>query len=395
MGIEVTADHVARAESLVAEARAAGGLAPVDLDRFWADDERANADPFAEDRPQVPLGIGMSAECVFAELDVPEDWHRLVHDHAWRAGLAKAYNDKAERIVGRRLVNENVPDSSKQYPPVKALHDIFEAENVWNSESYWLRQSARGEGELSALLDRVERRLENLREFLLPDNWAAERDRLRAEGVPGPLYRGQRGPVTFAASIYGAEDLIYLILDNPSLAERFRDVICRAILERARILDEEAGFTGETARHGWYWCDDNCCLLNPDMYRLFGWPILRAVFDRYSPAPGDMRGQHSDSAMGHLLPLLGELNLTTVNFGPTVMVRDIRANLPRAVIHGQLAPFAFSRNEEVEMIAQFHRDADMADEAGGLVFATAGSINNGSRLSGMRLIMAAIQRRGR
>ena len=30
-----------------------------------------------------------------------------------------------------------------------------------------------------------------------------------------------------------------------------------------------------------------------------------------------------------------------------------------------------------------------------LVFATAGSINNGSRLTGMRLIMAAIQRYGR
>jgi len=31
----------------------------------------------------------------------------------------------------------------------------------------------------------------------------------------------------------------------------------------------------------------------------------------------------------------------------------------------------------------------------GLVFATAGSINNGSRLTGMRLLMAAVQQLGR
>lgn len=39
-------------------------------------------------------------------------------------------------------------------------------------------------------------------------------------------------------------------------------------------------------------------------------------------------------------------------------------------------------------------DALLAD-ARGLNFATAGSVNNGSRLTGMRLLMAAVQRHGR
>jgi len=37
----------------------------------------------------------------------------------------------------------------------------------------------------------------------------------------------------------------------------------------------------------------------------------------------------------------------------------------------------------------------MAHEKRGWIFTTAGSINNGSRLTGMRLIMAAIQEYGR
>lgn len=89
--------------------------------------------------------------------------------------------------------------------------------------------------------------------------------------------------MTFATSVYGAENLIFLILDRPALAARFRDTIIRVMLEIARILDEEAGCTPETAPRGFYWRDDNCALLNPGMYEFFGAPILRAVFDRYCP----------------------------------------------------------------------------------------------------------------
>ena len=46
------------------------------------------------------------------------------------------------------------------------------------------------------------------------------------------------------------------------------------------------------------------------------------------------------------------------------------------------------------MVAEFLRDMEQAREKRGLVFTTAGSINNGSRLSSMRLLMAAIQRYG-
>jgi uroporphyrinogen decarboxylase len=362
------------AQELVAQTRANNGLAPVDLERFWADQAVAIADPFGPHIPQVPLGIRMSHECVFAELGIPETpahWYRLVHDGAWRAELCRAYNDKAEKIVGRRLLDETVPPPPPD-PPPKQLHDIFEAKNVWQNESYWLQQSAHNEDELQRLLDRVDKRLDNLADFL----------------VPAPkAYRFQRGPVTFATSIYGAENLLYLILDNPDLAGRFRDTILRAMLEMARVTHTEP--------RGFQFNDDNCYLLTPEMYEFFAFPILKTIFDKYAPAPRHRRYQHSDSAMGHLLPILARLNFTGVNFGPTLTVAEIRRHMPRTVIDGQLAPFTFSRNEEEKIVAEFLRDFEQAREQRGLVFTTAGSVNNGSRLTGLRLIMAAIQRYGR
>jgi uroporphyrinogen decarboxylase len=127
------------------------------------------------------------------------------------------------------------------------------------------------------------------------------------------------------------------------------------------------------------------------MYEFFGYPILKGIFEVFSPDPGDMRGQHSDSDMAHLLPILSRLDLTAVNFGPTLSVSEIREHLPRAVISGQLAPFTFSRNEEVNIVAETVRDFEMSREKRGVIFATAGSINNGSRLTGLRLIMSTIQ----
>jgi uroporphyrinogen decarboxylase len=395
MSVHLETHHLRQAEKLVAKARASGGLAPLDVERFWADNGKALQDPWAGDGPQMPLGVMMSDECVFAELGVEEDWRRLYHDRAYNLELRRRYNDKAEPIVGRRLLHEFAPDEPPRWRGLKELYDIFEARNVWEGLSYWLHSSAANEDELKALLDRVEKRLDNLRGFLLPADWAEQKARVLAAGGSVPVYRGQRGPVTFAMSIYGVENLIFLIADNPALAGRFRDLIQRAILERARVLDEEAGFTPGTAPRGWYWCDDNCAMLNAEMYEFFGCPILQAVFDRYSPDPRDLRGQHSDSDMAQHLPALGRLRLSSVNFGPNLTVTEIRAHLPRAIIYGQLAPFTFSRNEEVNIVAECLRDGEMAREKKGLVFATAGSINNGSRLTGMRLIMAAIQEYGR
>jgi uroporphyrinogen decarboxylase len=386
-GVVVAGDD--RARRLISH-----GTPAVDLESFWAANDAALRDPFSPACAYLPMGIVMSDELVFDELGVAPKWHRLFHDAEYHAALCRRYNDRAEAVTGRRLVPEQLSsDLDPAQPAVRTLADIFEARSEWREESWswWLHPSAGSEDELSALLDRVERRLERLRDFLLPEGRGAQQARRSSSGRKLPAYRHQRGPVTFATSVYGAENLIYLILDNPGLAGRFRDLILKAILERARIIDEERGEAEPDTRTGWSWADDNCALLSPEMYRFFGYPIVKAVFERYAPRPGDRRYQHSDSAMGHLLPILGTLGMTAVNFGPTLSVAEIRAHLPGAVIHGQLSPLAFQRNDGESIVLQTIRDFEQSREHRGVVFATAGSVNPGTRLASLRLVIAAIR----
>lgn len=398
MSVQVTAAHLSAAEALVERAHRNGGLAPVDLERFWADQRIASANPFGADIPQVAFGAACNGECVFEELGIPQNTSRYQSDSEWRLALNREYNDRAEQTVGRRLLDERQPGPARRgYPKVKELYEIFEMENRWDdiSQSYWLHQAVFDEDELSRLLDRVEARLERLREFLLPPGWDDVHAELMAEDVRPPLYRGQRGPVTFAMSLFGVEGIIYLIADRPKLAARLRDAILNAMLGKIRIHDAEAGYTAETKPRGFSFLDDNCAMLNVEMYEFFGYPIVKGVWDECSPDPKDSRYQHSDSDMEHLLPVLARCRMTGVNFGPNVMADDIRRHMPEAVIYGVLAPFTYSRNQEVNIVAEFLRDHERTRDSRGLVFATAGSINNGSRLTGMRLIMSAIQQYGR
>jgi uroporphyrinogen decarboxylase len=391
----LTEEHYRRAEELLRDTRANGGLAPVDIERFWADNAKALRDPFSPDIAQPAFGNLWNYECAFDELGFPEDHWKYQNEDKWRVELNKAYNDKAERIIGLRPLNEKLADpDAPRFPPVKMLHDFFEARNVWHVNSWWLMPSANSESELEALLDRVEKRLENPRAFMLPANWDREKERLLALGAKPPRYTYQRGPVTFACSVFGPENLIMTLMLNPGLGGRFRDLILRAMLAIRGVLDEESGFTPETAPRGFGFADDNCCLLTPELYEFFGWPILKGVFDVCAPDPGDWRHQHSDSPMGHLLPLLAKFNLQAANFGPTLTCAEIRRHMPRTVIEGQLAPFTLSRNEEEKMVLEFLRDHAMTRERRGLKFSTAGSVNNGTRLSGIRLLMAAVQRYG-
>ncbi|MGI6182579.1 MAG: uroporphyrinogen decarboxylase family protein [Candidatus Fimadaptatus sp.] len=363
----------------------------VDLDKFWKDDEAAHRDNCFFKGSQVALGIRMSDECVFAELgEEGTPWAPIPRER--RLELNKRYNDKAEKIVGRRLLSETLPDPRSEFPYVKRIGEVFGGSYIYENDTEWLTQSVETPEELAKLLDRVERM--DIRSFMLPDNWESEKRRIYEEfGLRPGLMRHVRGPVTLACSIFGSENLIFLGYDEPELFERFSRVITDVILKMAAVMDEEAGVTADSCR-GFSFADDNCCLLTPDLYRAFGYPVLKSVFAHYSPDPDDKRYQHSDSAMAHLLPILGELDLNGVNFGPTVMVPEIRKYLPHARIDGCIAPFTFMRNEEDRLTEETLRDIRYGKEFGGVNINTAGSINNGSLLSSMRQIMSLIQREG-
>ena len=366
-------------------------LLPLDTEQFWKDDALAHKDYcFSADAPQVALGIRMSDECVFAELNEEGDpWGHTPYDR--RIDLNKRYNDKAEKIVGKRLLKETFTPPEAELPEPKRIGEVFGGTYLWHHSTEWLEGSTSTPKELEALLDKIDKM--DLRSFILPPDWEKQKKMKFEEygTTPAPL-RHIRGPVTLACSVYGIENLIFLLFEEPDLAKRFSDTIANVIISMKEIMDAESG----SEEYGFYFSDDNCCMLNLEMYEYFGYPILKKVFDRFCPDPEHMRFQHSDSAMEHLLPILSRLNFKEVNFGPTVTIDKIREYMPNSMISGCIAPYTFMKNKNEHIIAEVKRDCQMAKQYGrGVNLATAGSINNGSLLESMRTVMWAIVEYGR
>lgn len=373
-------------------------LLPVNLEQFWKDDAISHEENcFTLKAAQVALGIRMSDECVFSELgEEGNPWGYTPYER--RIDLNRRYNDKAEKIVGKRLLNENFAPPDSALPPVKRIGEVFGGRYIWENGSEWLTSDIDTPEKLEAQLDKIDRL--DLREFMLPKNWEEQRKiKFEKYGTrPGRIH-GVRGPVTLACSIFGIENLIYLIMDAPELAKRFSDTISDVIVKMTEIMDEEVKLCDPSAKNnefGYGFNDDNCCMLNTEMYEFFAYPILKRVFDRFCPEPHHSRYQHSDSAMEHLLPILGKLNFHGVNFGPTVTIDKIRKYMPKTRIDGCIAPFTFMNNDKDKIIAEVKRDCEMAKHFGkGVNLTTAGSINDGSSLESMRTIMWAICEYGR
>ncbi len=179
---------------------------------------------------------------------------------------------------------------------------------------------------------------------------------------------------------------MYLLIDEPYLATRFFRALAELLVRRTHLLDRASGST----TRGWAWLDDDCALFSPALFETYLMPVHRRIFGEFAPGADDFRFQHSDSNMGHLLGLLAELNLTGVNFGPKLKAVEIRRAMPRAEIHGQIAPFTLRDGTPESIEAEVRRDFDAVGADGGLTLATAGSIPAGTSLASIRHFMSAV-----
>ena len=378
----------------------------LDIEQFWKDEALAHKENcFSKVAPQVALGIRMSEECVFAELgEEGQPWGYTEPERRYE--LNCRYNEKARQIVGKSLLPENKPLPKEQQPKVtipefRKIGEVFGGKYVFDGNTTWLKGTLEDDEAIVKKIKEVNALTsdpEAFRKFVLPADWD-ERTKAVYElyGKRPAQFRSIRGPVTLATSVFGVENLTYLYYDDEELYGQFADAIGDVVLAYIDLFIKESGKDWNTYEHGFSFYDDDSYLLTPQMYKDFGYKVLKRVFEKVSPNPEDRRFQHSDSPMGHLLPLLADFNLTACNFGPTLTVREIRAHMPNTRIDGQLAPFTFMKNNEDDIIAEVKRDCEMAKENDlrGLNLATAGSINNGSLLTSMRAVMAAIQNYGR
>ena len=358
-----------------------------DVKEFWKENELCFK-PFSTDKPRVPISYWLDDHFLLEEMALPSTV-RYYTDHKYRLEINKQCNDRVEKVLGRRFYSEDEVE-----PPAPNRFEVIMGAKWELTEggTPWLESTVKDIEDVKKLIARAEKL--DMRKEAFPENWKEKKEEYeRATGRKLKLGgNSSRGPATMATSILGTTNTCLFIMDEPEVMDEFFRILADKLVEYHEALMED---TSNNRIGGYSFADDNCFLFSPSQYERFCAPFLEKIFNRFAPLPEHTRHQHSDSNMAHLMGILNDLGVNSVNLGPDIHPLDIRKAMPRAVIHGQMPPFVLRNGTPEQIIEIVKRDIEAVGGDGGLVECTAGSVAGGTPLENIRVYMWAVHTYGR
>jgi uroporphyrinogen decarboxylase len=359
----------------------------LDLQKFWKENDTGFS-PFDTTKSRVPVDLPFDDHYLLEFMAV-ESSMKYYKDRSYRLDLHKKCNDLMEKEIGIRFFHEKEEMllSPNRFEVIMGAHwELVEGGTPW------LESDVKSIEDVVELIRRAEKL--DMRKAAFPEGWSEEKEAF--EKTSGRQLKlggqGHRGPATMATSILGTTNTCMFIMDEPEVMKEFFILLTEKMVEYHKALMEA---TGNAIGNKYWITDDNCYLFPPKQYLEFCAPFLSRVFAEFAPGPEDERYQHSDSTMEHLMGILNEVGVNSTNFGPTIHPLDIRKEMPRAVIKGQMPPFLLRNGTPEEIIDIARRDIESVGRDGGLVATTAGSIAGGTSLENIRTYMWAIDKYGR
>jgi len=352
--------------------------ASLDLQNFW--NENSACEGFTIRKPRCAAFFSPDDHWLFEFMGIPSTL-RYYQDKAYRDDLHRDVNQVTQAYLGKAYFEENTWVHSP-----RRIENLFGCEFQYHEGSTpWFVPVTDDPVAFSKVLDRAE--CLDLETWATPDEFMAELETRRREGLPMPLLgTGSRGPATIMTSVLDVETIFFWFYDHPNLMRRFRDILAVKMVALNTIL---RAFSGNT-QPGWWITDDNCALFNRKLYAEYCVPVLEAVLDAMAPGNAP-RYQHSDSAMGHLLDFQYDLGIREVNYGPEVDAALIQETMPDAMINGHIPPFLLRNGSPGEIKDRILDDFQKAGQTGGLTVTTAGSLAAGTGVGRMRWMMQVVQ----
>jgi uroporphyrinogen decarboxylase len=360
----------------------------VDVQAFWRENELC-LEPFSTAKPRLPLTFWLDDHYMYSVVDLPST-ERYYRDFVYRLDAHRRCNEQLRPILGRDFYPEDTILYQKgEFEVLCGARRVIE-----QGMTPWIESSVTSIEDVKVMMKRLIR-LDVGAAAISDSMRAAKRDFERRTGAK--LVFGQpyswNGPATVAANILGTTNLCYFMLDETDVMTEFMAVLADRYIEYRQATEIED--YGCVARSGVGINDDCCYLFPPRIYEKMCAPFLAKFFAAFAPNPTHKRRQHSDSSMAHLMPILNDLGINEVNFGPAVDIRDIRRALPKAVIHGQIPPFLLRDGKPEEIVAAVRRDFEAAGADGGLVECPAGAVVIGTPMENLHVYMWAVQTYGR
>ncbi|MFW6269637.1 MAG: uroporphyrinogen decarboxylase family protein [Bacillota bacterium] len=358
----------------------------LDVNNFWEVNKKC-FEPFTTDKPRVPLTFWLDDHFIFEEMGI-ESTLKYYNNYDYQLKMNKLCNQKTKKILGKKFYSEDPIQrpSPRRFEVIMGSHWEYS-----EGGTPWLESTVENIDDVKALISKAVKL--DMEEEAFPENWQEKKDKY--EEITGKKIKiggsGSRGPATMATSILGTTNTCMYIMDEPDVMDEFFNILGSKLIEYHKVLMED---TGKENSGGYSLTDDNSYLFPPAQYERFCAPFLEKIFSEFAPEADDKRFQHSDSAMGHLMPILKDLGINGVNLGPSISPEEIRKAMPDTVIHGQIPPFTLRNGSAEEIIETVKRDINTVGQDGGLVECPAGSVAGGTPLENLKIYMWAVETYG-
>ncbi len=358
----------------------------LDVRAFWQENERCFA-PFSTDKPRTPLTFWLDDHFMHGVVELPST-ARYYQDLVYRLEVHRECNRRLRPALGKDFYPEDKIQYKKGEFEVLCGARRVIAEGI----TPWIESSIASIDDVKALIARLA--TYDMRSMAISDEMQAARRQFELQtGVRLLFEHSWTGPATLACNILGTTNVCLFMLEETDVMAELMSVLCdQYIAYREAVASAD---NGQVDRSGIGVNDDCCYLFPPRLYERLCAPFLARFFAAFAPEPRHKRRQHSDSPMGHLMPILNDLGVNEVNFGPTLHPAAIRQGMPRAVIHGQIPPFLLRDGSPEEIIATVRRDVESVGGDGGLVECPAGAVVVGTPPENLRTYMWAVQTYGK
>lgn len=358
-------------------------LSKFDVKKFWEENDfcRLNFDK----KTMIPIHFWLDDHFLF-ELVGPFSTVDYYSDKSYRLQIHKKANDILEKELGRKFYSEEELD-----PPEPTRFEVVMGSKFVISEggTPWLEPAIGSLDEVKSFIEKMEKI--DVKRVVTPELLKEKEDYENLTGKKLRWGHMTRGPATIATSLLGTTNLCMLLMDEPELMDEFFKILKEKLVEYIKNL---RGYC-EVEYNGIAINDDNCFLFSPKLYERYCAPILDSLFKNFAPRKEDTRYQHSDSNMQHLIPILNELGVNSVNFGPEIHPATIRKLMPHALIYGQMPPFVLRNGTAEEIIEYVKRDMQVLKEDGNFIETPAGSVASGTPLENIKIYMWAVQEFGK
>jgi uroporphyrinogen decarboxylase len=271
----------------------------LDVQAFWRENEQCLA-PFSTAKARVPLTFWL-------------DDH-FMHSVVALVSTARYYQDFEYRLQVHRQCNQRlVPVLGKEfYPETEILYQKGEFEVLCGARRVieegmtpWLESPVTSIEDVKAIIARLAR-LDIKATALSDEMRALKRSLAERTGAKLLFEHSWTGPATMACNILGTTNVCFFMLDETDVMEEFMAVLCDRYIEYGEVMAlEDHGFVD---RSGSGVNDDCCYLFPPALYERLCAPFLARFFAAFAPGAQHRRRQHSDSPMGHLMPILNDLH---------------------------------------------------------------------------------------